>query len=35
MRQASLEELMAVKGIGEAKAQTIYRALHKEGSRAS
>ncbi|MCH3974554.1 MAG: excinuclease ABC subunit UvrC [Bifidobacterium tibiigranuli] len=32
MRQASLEDLMAVKGIGKAKAETIYNALHKDGS---
>ncbi|MCI1649716.1 MAG: excinuclease ABC subunit UvrC [Bifidobacterium tibiigranuli] len=32
MRQASLEDLMAVKGVGKAKAETIYNALHKDGS---
>ncbi|WP_163200904.1 excinuclease ABC subunit UvrC [Bifidobacterium avesanii] len=32
MREASVEELESVKGIGHAKAQAIYDALHTEGA---
>ena len=32
MRQASLEELESVKGVGHAKARAIYEALHDNAS---